>query len=197
VAGLTAFYMFRIYFGIFWGKNKVYEHAPKESPLSMTFPLIVLGFLSVTSGFIPFSEFVTADKAGFEAHLNYPLAAIATSVGIIGIVLAWVFYKKENSLSDQYAKAFGPFYTWASDKFYFDEIYMFITKKILFKRVSAPIAKFDKKYVDGTMVGIGNKTVLTSEKIKGLQSGRVQDYAFAFISGVVIIALVFIYLWTN
>jgi NADH-quinone oxidoreductase subunit L len=47
------------------------------------------------------------------------------------------------------------------------------------------------------MVGIGNKTVLTSEKIKGLQSGRVQDYAFAFISGVVIIALVFIYLWTN
>jgi NADH-quinone oxidoreductase subunit L len=74
---------------------------------------------------------------------------------------------------------------------------MFITKKILFKRVSAPIAKFDKKYVDGTMVGIGNKTVLTSEKIKGLQSGRVQDYAFAFISGVVIIALVFIYLWTN
>ncbi|MEJ2113595.1 MAG: proton-conducting transporter membrane subunit, partial [Flavobacteriaceae bacterium] len=197
VAGLTAFYMFRIYFGIFWGKKKVFEHAPKESPLSMTFPLIVLGFLSITAGFIPFSEFVTADKAGFEAHLNYPLAAIATSVGIIGIVLAWLFYKKENSLSDQYAKTFGPFYTWASDKFYFDEIYMFITKKILFKRVSAPIAKFDKKYVDGTMVGIGNKTVLTSEKIKGLQSGRVQDYAFAFISGVVIIALVFIYLWTN
>jgi len=39
VAGLTAFYMFRIYFGIFWGKEKTYEHKPKESPLSMTFPL--------------------------------------------------------------------------------------------------------------------------------------------------------------
>ena len=111
--------------------------------------------------------------------------------------MAWLFYKKENSLSDRYANVFGPFYKWASDKFYFDEIYMFVTKKILFKRVSAPIAKFDKKYVDGTMVGVGNKTVWTSEKIKGIQSGKVQDYAFALVAGVVIIAIVFIYLLTS
>lgn len=197
VAGLTAFYMFRIYFGIFWGKERTYEHAPKESPISMTFPLMVLALLSIVGGLIPFSEFVTADKAGFEAHLNYPLAAIATAVGVIGIALAWAFYKKENNLSDQAIKIFGPFYKWAYDKFYFDEIYLFITKKILFKRVSAPIAKFDRKYVDGTMVGIGNSTVWTSKKIKGLQSGKVQDYAFSFIAGAVVIALVFIYLWTE
>jgi len=197
VAGLTAFYMFRIYFGIFWGKDTNYKHKPHESPISMTFPLLFLALLSIIGGFIPFSEFVTADKAGFEAHLNYPLAAIAVGVGLIGIALAWVFYKKENDLADKMVNFFGPLYQWTSDKFYFDEIYLFITKKILFNRVSAPIAKFDKKYVDGTMVGIGNKTVLTSEKIKGMQSGKVQDYAFAFIAGVVIIALVFIYLWTD
>jgi NADH-quinone oxidoreductase subunit L len=197
VAGLTAFYMFRIYFGIFWGKDKVYEHKPKESPLSMTFPLIFLALMSIVGGFIPFSEFVTPDKAGFEAHLNYPLAAIAVGVGLIGIILAWVFYKKENSLADTFSNAFGPFYKWASDKFYFDEIYLFVAKKILFKRVSAPIAWFDKKVVDGTMEGIGNKTVLVSKKIKGMQSGKVQDYAFAFISGAVVLAIVFIYIWTN
>jgi NADH-quinone oxidoreductase subunit L len=197
VAGLTAFYIFRIYFGIFWGKERTYEHEPKESPISMTFPLLFLALLSVVVGFIPFSEFVTPDRVGFEAHLNYPLAAIATSVGLIGIVIAWIFYKKENSLSVKYSNFFGPFYIWAVNKFYFDEIYLFVTKKILFKRVSAPIAKFDKKYVDGTMVGIGNKTVLTSNKIKGLQSGKVQDYAFAFVAGVIILALLFIYLWTN
>lgn len=197
VAGLTAFYMFRIYFGIFWGKDKQYEQAPHESPLSMTIPLMVLAVLSIVGGFIPFSEFITPDGAGFEAHLNYPLAAIATGVGLIGIVLAWMFYKNENSLSDRFALAFGPFYKWASDKFYFDEIYLFITKKIIFNLISAPIAKFDKKYVDGTMEGIGNKTVLLSGKIKGLQSGKFQDYAFSFVMGAVIIALVFIYLWTN
>lgn len=196
VAGLTAFYMFRIYFGIFWGKETKYEHKPHESPMSMTFPLIVLALMSVIGGFIPFSEFVTADKTGFEAHLNYPLAAIAIGVGLLGIALAWVFYKKENKLADKMVTFFGLFYKWTNDKFYFDEIYLFITKKILFDRVSAPIAKFDKKYVDGTMVGIGNKTVWTSEKIKGLQSGKVQDYAFAFIVGGVVLAIVFIYLWT-
>ena len=197
VAGLTAFYMFRIYFGIFWGKETKYEHKPQESPISMTFPLMVLALLSIVGGFIPFSEFVTADKATFEAHLNYPLAAVAVGAGLIGIILAWIFYKKENDLADKLANFFGLFYKWTSDKFYFDEIYLFVTKKIVFNLVSAPIAKFDKKYVDGTMEGIGNKTVWTSEKIKGLQSGKVQDYGFAFIAGVVIIALVFIYLWTN
>lgn len=197
VAGLTAFYMFRIYFGIFWSKDRTYEHKPKESPLSMTFPLMVLALLSIVGGFIPFSEFVAADKIGFEAHLNYPLAAVAVVVGLIGIGLAWVFYKKENDLADKCANALGIFYKWAYHKFYFDELYLFITKNILFKYVSAPIAKFDRKYVDGTMVGIGNRTVSTSKKIKGLQSGKVQDYAFAFVGGVVVLAIVFIYLWTS
>lgn len=193
VAGLTAFYMFRIYFGIFWGKETKYKHPPHESPVSMTFPLMVLAFLSIVVGFIPFSEFITADKAGFEAHLNYPLAAVAVGVGLIGIGLAYVFYKKENDLAERFSIAFGSFYIWTSHKFYFDEIYLFVTKKILFQRISWPIAKFDKKYVDGTMEGIGNKTVLISEKIKGLQSGKFQDYAFALVSGVVVLALVFIY----
>ncbi len=196
VAGLTAFYMFRLYFGIFWGKETQYKHPPYESPIAMTFPLLFLAFMSVVAGFIPFSEFITADKTGFEGQLNYPMAAVAVGTGLVGIILAWVFYKKENDLADKFANAFGVFYKWTYHKFYFDEIYMFVTKKIIFNLISAPIAKFDKKYVDGTMEGIGNKTVLISEKIKGLQSGRLQDYAMFFVSGVVVIALVFIYLWT-
>ena len=196
VALLTAFYMFRLYFGIFWGKETKYDHTPHESPISMAFPLLFLAFMSVVAGFIPFSEFVTADKVAFEAHLNLPLAAAAVGTGLTGIILAWIFYKKENDLAERFSNAFGVFYKWTFQKFYFDEIYMFVTKKIIFDRISAPIAKFDKKYVDGTMEGIGNKTVLISEKIKGLQSGRLQDYAMFFVSGVVVVALVVIYLWT-
>jgi len=196
VALLTAFYMFRLYFGIFWGKETKFEHTPHESPISMAFPLLFLAFMSAVAGFIPFSEFVTADKVAFEAHLNLPLAAAAVGTGLTGIILAWVFYKKENDLAERFSNAFGVFYKWTYHKFYFDEIYMFVTKKIIFDRISAPIAKFDKKYVDGTMEGIGNKTVLISEKIKGLQSGRLQDYAMFFVSGVVVVALVVIYLWT-
>ena len=162
----------------------------------MTFPLLFLALLSAVVGFIPFSEFVSADKLGFEGHINYTLATIATTVGLIGIALAWAFYKKENSLSERFAKGFGAFYTWTYHKFYIDEIYLFVTKKILFKGIAKPFAIFDRRYVDGTMVGIGNSTVWSSKMIKGLQSGKVQDYAFSFIAGAVVLAIVFIYLWT-
>lgn len=197
VAGLTAFYMFRLYFGIFWGKETKYKHIPHESPLTMTFPLIVLAIFSIAAGYIHFSEFVTVDKIGFEGHLNYTLAAIATSIGLIGIVLAWIFYKKENNLSDRFAHAFGSFYKWTYNKFYFDELYLFVTRNFLFKGVAASAAWFDRNVVDATMNLIGNSTVSTSQKIKKIQSGRFQDYAFAFVGGAVVLALVFIYLWTN
>jgi len=197
VAGLTAFYIFRIYFGIFWGKEGNYKEKPHESPGSMTAPLLILALLSIFGGFIPFSEFISPDKAGFETHLNLPLAAVAVFAGLLGIVLSWIFYKKESELADKFAKRFGSFYTWAYHKFYFDELYLFVTKRILFNGIARGAAKFDKKYVDGTMVGIGNQTVNTSEKIKGIQSGKVQDYAFAFIAGAVVLAIICIYLWLN
>jgi NADH-quinone oxidoreductase subunit L len=197
VAALTAVYIFRIYFGIFWGPNKIYEHTPKESPSSMTFPLIVLAVLSATVGFIPFSDFISPDRMGFEGHLDVPLAVIAVLVGLIGILIAWVVYKKENELADKIAERFGIFYTWAYHKFYLDELYLFVTKNILFKGIAASAAWFDKNVVDGTMNAIGNSTVGVSKKIKGIQSGRIQDYAMAFVSGVVLLAIVFIYLWTN
>ena len=197
VAGLTAFYIFRIYFGIFWGKEGNYKDKPNESPGSMTAPLLILAFFSIVGGFIPFSEFISADKAGFETHVNYPLAAIAVFAGLIGIALSWMFYKKENELADKFANGFGAFYTWAYHKFYFDELYLFVTKRILFNGIAKTAARFDKKYVDGTMVGIGNQTLNTSEKIKGIQSGKVQDYAFAFIAGAVVLAIICIYLWMN
>ena len=56
VAGLTAFYMFRLYFGIFWSKEKEYEYTPHEAPFSMTFPLIFLAIASAIVGFIPFQD---------------------------------------------------------------------------------------------------------------------------------------------
>ena len=195
VAGLTAFYMFRLYFGIFWGKDTKYEHTPHESPVSMTFPLVFLAIMSAVGGYIHFSEYVTVDHQPFEAHLNYPLAAIAVGVGLIGILLAFVFYKKPSGLPDKVSASFGSLYRWAFDKFYFDELYLFVTKEIIFKRISAPFAWFDRHIVDGTMNLIGNSTVASSEKIKKIQSGRMQDYAFAFIAGAVVLAMIFIYKW--
>ena len=193
VAGLTAFYMFRLYFGIFWGKDTVYKHTPHESPLSMTLPLIFLAVVSAVAGFVPFSQFVSPDLVGYTTHIHMNIAAMSVGVGVLGIGIAWIMYKKETNIADKISSAFGFLYKWTYNKFYFDEIYLFVTREIIFKRIAQPFAWFDKKVVDGTMNLIGNTTVDISKKIKGAQSGKVQDYAFAFVSGVVIMVMVFIY----
>jgi NADH-quinone oxidoreductase subunit L len=193
VAFLTAFYMFRLYFGIFWNKQREYKHTPHESPLAMTLPLMVLAFLSIATGYIHFSEYVSPDKKGFEAHLNIPLATIAVTMAVVGMGLAFLFYKKKTAWPDKISDTLGSLYQWAYHKFYIDELYLFVTKEIIFKRVSTPFAWFDKHVVDGTMNLIGNSTVAGSEKIKGMQSGRIQDYAFAFLGGLVILVIIVVY----
>jgi len=193
VAGMTAFYMFRLYFRIFWWNEPNYEHTPHESPKTMTIPLMILAAMTIIAGFIPFHSLVTADGHHIETHFNWVMVGASVGIGLIGILIAMFMYKTENTMSKRFRVAFGSFYKAAFAKFYIDELYMFITKKIIFDKISAPSAWFDRHVVDASMNGIGNGTVWISEKIKGLQSGRVQDYAMFFLSGVVVITMLFWY----
>ncbi|MFA6125753.1 MAG: NADH-quinone oxidoreductase subunit L [Bacteroidales bacterium] len=194
VAGLTAFYMFRLYFNIFWGKEKHYHHTPHESPLTMTIPLMILAFGSIFAGYIPFSKLVTADSMPFVTHLDYAIAIPSVLIGLIGIGIAWLLYKKESLIPEKISKALGGFYQAVYHKFYIDEVYIFITKKIIFNYVSRPVAWFDRHIVDGTMNGIGWLTVTSSKGIKGLQSGNLPQYGMVFVLAAIILVLVFAFL---
>ena len=192
VAGLTAFYMFRLYFGIFWGNKKehIYAH---ESPFSMTLPLILLAIGAAFAGFIPFNEFVTSDGGLLHIHMHWDVALPSIAVGLVGILIAFIFYKKESKWPSRMENSVGSLYTYAYNKFYVDEIYMFITKKIIFKRFSTPIAWFDRNVVDASMDGIAKVINYCANKIKGIQSGQLQDYVTAML--VSVIALVFIIIY--
>jgi NADH-quinone oxidoreductase subunit L len=195
VAGLTAFYMSRLYYNIFWGNdNRVYHHKPHEAPLTMTIPLMILAFASVFGGFIPFNEFITTDGKPFEAHLDYAVAIPSVLVALIGIGIATVLYKKESEVPVKISKSFGAFYRWAFNKFYIDEIYFFVTKVIIFKFISRPVAWFDRHIVDGFMNMISWITNYVAEQIKGFQSGKVQQYGFVFVMGAIVLVIVFAYL---
>ena len=196
VAGITAFYMFRLYFNVFWGKDKHYHHTPHESPLTMTIPLMILAAASTLTGFIPFNKLVTSDGLPFQLHTEWIVAIPSILIGVAGIALAWVMYKKPNGLPDKIAGSFKLAYKWSYNKFYIDELYLFITKKIIFNNISRPIAWFDRHIVDGFMNSIAWMTNKTSEQIKGLQSGQLQKYGYVFVSGVIILVFIFIY-WLN
>jgi NADH-quinone oxidoreductase subunit L len=194
VAGLTAFYMFRLYFNVFWGKEQHYHHTPHESPLVMTIPLLILAVGSVFAGFLPFHDLVTSDRMGFVTEMHYNVAIPSVAIGLVGILVAFILYKKETAIPDKISAALGGFYKTVYNKFYIDEVYLFVTRKIIFNCISRPVAWFDRHIVDGTMNGIAWVTGSTSEKIKGLQSGQLQQYALVFVSGAIMLVLIFVYL---
>jgi NADH-quinone oxidoreductase subunit L len=200
-SGLTAFYMFRLYFSIFWNKapsplEKAGDEVHKgEGGFAMMLPLVLLSVGAAAAGFIPFGNFVSSDGKLLPSafHLSFSIAPVA--LGLIGIFTALWLYKKQNDKPDKIAASLSGLYKSACNKFYIDEVYTFITQKILFNLIGKPAAWFDKNVVDGLMNATGNTTQLISEKIKGLQSGKVQQYGIYFLASVIGLAILFIYLW--
>ncbi len=195
-SGLTAFYMFRLYFSIFWNKE-YHPHGEHhgEGGFAMMLPLVLLAVGAAAAGFIPFGNFVSSDGKLLpsEFHLQFSIAPVA--LGLAGIITAWIMYKKQNAAPDKMAAGVSGLYKAAYHKFYIDELYLFITKKIIFNLIGRPAAWFDKNVVDGFMNATGSTTQLISEKIKGLQSGKVQQYAMYFLAGALVLACLFIYIW--
>ena len=193
VAGLTSFYMFRLYYRIFWWNEPDYEHhghVPHDAPWTMTLPLIILAAVSVVAGFIPFGELVTWSREAYEIHINWTVAGTSIAVAVAAIALATVMYRKENELPDKLASRFKGLWTAAHHRFYFDELYMFITHKIIFNLISRPIAWFDRHIIDGTMDMFATVTNKVSYEIRGLQSGNVQTYVWVYLLGTLLIAAV-------
>lgn len=196
-SGLTAFYMFRLYFSIFWSKEtQVHGENHGEGGFAMMMPLILLAIGAAGAGFIPFGHFVSTDGKVLptEFHLQFSIAPVA--IGLAGIFIALWMYKKENNKPEKIAASLNGIYKAAYHKFYIDEVYLFITKKIIFNLVGRPAAWIDKNIVDGLVNATGNGTRDISETIKGIQSGKVQQYAIYFLVSVIGLALLFIYWWT-
>ncbi len=200
-SGLTAFYMFRLYFSIFWGRTSpsLQERGSGEvhgeGGFAMMMPLLLLAVGAAAAGFIPFGHFVSSDGAVLESnfHLEFSIAPVA--LGLIGIFAAMWLYKKENDRPAKLAVSLNGLYKAAYHKFYIDEVYLFITKKIIFNLIGRPAAWIDKNVVDGMVNATGNSTQAISEKIKGFQSGKVQQYAIYFLGAVIGLAVLFIYVW--
>ena len=196
IAAMTAFYMFRLYCGIFWGKeNKELhaEHTPHESPLTMTFPLMFLAAVTVVAGFIPFGHFVSSNGHAYDIHLDTQVMLTSIIIAVIAIVLAVSIYaRSKQPVADALASRFRGLWTAAYHRFYIDEIYQFITHKIIFGCISRPIAWWDRHVVDGFFNFLAWSTDATSDEIRGLQSGRVQQYALVFLLGALILILMLI-----
>ncbi len=204
-AAITAFYMFRLYFSIFWNKplapkgesHDAHEehHDHGEAPITMKIPLVILALLSICVGLIPFGKFVSSDGAPLLTEFHIGFSVVPVLLATAGIFLARSFYMKESLAPARMADSMKGLYRAAYNKFYIDEIYLFITKKIIFNLVGRPAAWIDKNVVDGTMNLTATITGKTSYAIRKVQSGKLQSYAVYFFVGVIGFVLVFVYWW--
>ena len=204
-AAMTAFYMFRLYYGIFWGtENKELHahHTPHEAPAAMTFPLVFLSIITVGVGVVTtlggflnwewasFGKFVSAAGTIYTVHFDPQVAATSTVIAILSIALATYIYKGEKQpIADKLYATFPRLHRWAYKRFYMDEVYQFVTHKILFRCVSRPAQWIDEKSINGLIDFTAWGANEAGETIRPWQSGDVRQYAVWFLTGAVALTL--------
>ena len=218
IAAMTAFYMFRLYYGIFWGGVAPRQESPSagvapeqkspsdeshtphgnlagvphphESPLAMTIPLMFLAVVTIVAGFIPFGKFISSNGTAYEIHLDWTVAGTSIAIAVISIAIATAMYARaKQPVANALARRFRGLWTAAYHRFYIDEVYQFITHKIIFGCISRPIAWFDRHVIDGFFNFLAWSANATSDEIRGLQSGQIQQYTYVFLLGTLALIL--------
>jgi NADH-quinone oxidoreductase subunit L len=210
-AGLTAFYMFRLAFLVFYGKYRgdhhTFDHA-HESPKSMTVPLSVLAVLSAIGGWIGIPAALSggkdlnvfhhwlapavagahggAEAAEHGASLEIALMGLALAIALTGIGFAWIVYRKREGMAASIASAFRPVYVLWRNLYWVDELYEAVILKP-FYAISRFFAGFDRWVVDGLVNATGIVADVAGQLLKLFQTGYVRNYALLFLMGVVAI----------
>ena len=187
IAGLTAFYMFRLYYNIFWGRENRELHAahrPHEAPLTMALPLVFLAAVTFVAGFIPFGKLVSSDGMPYTIHIDRSVAGVSLCVAAVAIALAtWMYLRERQTVANALAARFRGLHKAAYHRFYIDEVYQFVTHRVIFACISAPVAWFDRHVVDGLMNMLARATNGAAYVIRDMQSGSVQRYCIWFLGG--------------
>lgn len=206
-AGMTSFYMFRLWFKTFFGEERFEEHHHEahhgghghahgvhESPLVMTLPLMVLALLSIIGGWVgvpaalgghdEIGEFLAPVFSGVQVtevvshSTELGLAAVSVLVALLGLFIAYVLYSKKPGTAASYAQKFPALYRLVENKFYIDEIYQAL--------IVTPLLIFSRlilgTLVDGGLVNGSGFAAGASARGLGaltrrIQSGNIRSYA--------------------
>ena len=169
-----------------------------EPPATMLLPLWVLALMTMAVGV--YTTFGGAATAGFfvggehvaaNAEPALPpgwLTPAAVSAGIAGILLAWLTYQTRTISATSLAAAFGPIRTAAIRKFWIDDLFEAIYGFILlgFSRV---VGWIDRYIVDGVLNLLSDWTVQAGDELRGIQTGKPQDYVYGVATGVLVLIL--------
>jgi len=201
---LTAMYMVRVFILTFLGEPRDAEAAAHahESPPTMTAPLLLLGALTLVSGFVVFDQVGRAlgfpGGIGELIFLHEPevldfdvlVAAGSSLLVALGVLGAWYFWAVVPGVPVIAAHVFRPVHRLLVNKYYLDDLYQAIIDGVVL-RTAGILAWFDRSVVNDTGVnGPAEATGLMAYLLKFQQTGKLPNYALAIVVGVVALALV-------
>ncbi len=207
-AGLTVFYMFRLWYLAFHGSSRVekrlLDHV-HEAPATMMTPMIVLGALSFAGGFIqmPFNgsfhewldpvfgtfkgRYFLPDPRNAEVNFQWGAFVILLCLIAIGYLLARALYARGPLPSP--ARSVAPLYTFLTEKWYFDRLYELVFERPCYWLASASWQWLDRGVIDGLVNGVGRGVRNVSDDLRPAESGYVRAYALSIVVGVVLVVL--------
>jgi len=186
-AGMTAFYVFRAWFMAFTGEYRGHAH-PHESPLVMTGPLMILAVLSIFGGFIKVPHIL--ESMFPEGPENLGLEMLSAGVGILGIIIAYVFYVAKPGLAESFAHSMGGLYTLVYNKYFVDEAYDATVVEPLIEGSRTVLWRgIDAGLIDGTVNGVGTRSRGIGSILRLAQSGNIRSYAAWVVLGSIVLLL--------
>jgi NADH-quinone oxidoreductase subunit L len=197
-AGLTALYMGRAWLLTFFGKYRGHAH-PTESPKVMTVPLVFLAAMSVIVG----AAFYWGAGQGYlghwlglhgELHIELSMAIVSIGVAIAGyLVSIWVFGKGFTRAEGLRAR-FAPLHALLTNKYYIDDFYLWLVRSVQ-QSVARVCRFFEETLIVRGLVGVPtNFTRWAGDRLRGLQVGRLNFYAYCFFAGVTLLFFILFFL---
>jgi NADH-quinone oxidoreductase subunit L len=215
-AGLTAFYMFRLFFMTFMGKSRMdpeVEAHVHESPKPMTIPLMVLAVLSVIGGYVGIphvlggsnriegflspvfahGESAAHDVAHHAPSTEYILMVISIAVVLVAILIAYRFYVKNLEIPRKLAERYRSPFRIVFNKYYVDELYAKVIVNPLLNLALFLWKQFDVLVIDGAANGIASVVKGLGSVVRRTQTGYLRNYALSLIFGAMLILVYYIF----
>ncbi|EAX48058.1 proton-translocating NADH-quinone oxidoreductase, chain L [Thermosinus carboxydivorans Nor1] len=192
-AFLTAFYMARMFFVVFFGQPNPDDH-PHECGPAMLIALVVLGIFSVIGGWVPyayhFGEWVRFGPA-HHTDINWGIAGVSTALSMAAMALAWLIYGARTVPATVLKQRFAWLYNLSYRKFYIDELYLWLCRTFV-DGAGRLLYWVDVYVVDGVVNGVAAMTRGLGGRLRFAQTGQVQHYAMVLFSATVLLAAIFV-----
>jgi len=198
-AGLTAFYMFRLFFIAFgWEWLARDERHLHEAAMIQTLPIVILAAGAVLAGYIPVANFLSpvfGHAADVGTLAFWGLAALTLAASAVGFVLAYLLYARRPELAVAWRTRIRPIHALVEHKYYVDELY-----DLVIVRPALALARFlndvvETRVIDGAVNAVAVFVLVEAREFRLIQTGRVRSYALVTLGGAVgFVVLVMLYL---